>query len=134
VIDATSEATCEATGSGSGRQENSNDSAQPAISASVEAAMIATRVFSASGPNTRVAGTTRSLSCEIGASQNGRKPPARNRTPIAFPSPDSRRANNDVSTPYRPAPDASKTRFTFGWGRIVCSCGGCPRRSQRTIQ
>ena len=113
-MSATSEATCAATGSGSGRQENSSDSAPPTISASVEAAMIATRVFSANGPNTRVAGTTRSLSCETGAAQNGRKPPARNRTPSAFPSPDSRRTNSDVSTPYRPAPDASNTRFTLG--------------------
>ena len=96
--------------------------------------MIATRVFSASGPNTLVAGTTRSLSCETGAPQNVRKPPARNRTPSAFPSPDSRRTNSDVSTPYRPAPDASNTRFTLGCGRIVCSYGACPRRSQRTIQ
>ena len=61
--------------------------------------MIATRVFSASGPNTRVAGTTRSLSCEIGAPQNGRKHPARNRTPSAFPSPDNLRTNKERSTP-----------------------------------
>ena len=61
--------------------------------------MIATRVFSASGPNTRTPGTTRSLSCEIGAPQNGRKHPARNRTPSAFPCPDNLRANNERSTP-----------------------------------
>jgi hypothetical protein len=61
--------------------------------------MIATRVFSASGPNTRVAGTTRSRSCETGAPQNGRKHPAQNPTPTAQPSPDSRRVNSDRSTP-----------------------------------
>jgi hypothetical protein len=99
VINATNSATCEATGSGSGRQENSSDSAPPAISASVSADMIATRVFSASGPNTRTPGTTRSLSCEIGAPQNGRKHPARNRTPSALPRPDSRRVNRARSTP-----------------------------------
>jgi hypothetical protein len=43
--------------------------------------MIACLVFSASGPNTRTPGTTRSLSCETGAPQNGRKHPPRNRTP-----------------------------------------------------
>ena len=39
-----------------------------------------------------------------------------------------------VSTPYTEAPAASKARFTFGCGRIACSCGGCPRRSQRITQ
>jgi hypothetical protein len=42
----------------------------------VWAHMTACLVFSASGPNSRAAGTTRSLSCEIGASQKGRKHPA----------------------------------------------------------
>jgi len=51
--------------------------------------MIACRAFSARGPNSRAAGTTRSVSWEIGACQNGRKPPAVNRTPNARPSPDS---------------------------------------------
>ena len=96
--------------------------------------MMACLVFSASGPNSRVAGTTRSLSCEMGAPQNGRKHPARNRTPSALPCPNSLRVNSDRSTPYIPAPDASKARFTLGWGRTVCSKSGCPRRSQRTIQ
>ena len=96
--------------------------------------MIACRVFSACGPNSRAAGTTRSVNCEIGACQNGRKPPARNRTPNARPSPESDRVNSLRSTPKIPAPDASKTRWTLGWGRIVCACGGSPRRSQRGIQ
>ena len=61
--------------------------------------MIACLVFSASGPNTRAPGTTRSLSCETGAPQNGRKHPARNRTPSALPLPASRRANSERSTP-----------------------------------
>ncbi len=69
------------------------------MSASLRAHMIACLVFSASGPNTLVAGTTRSLSCEMGAAQNGRKHPARNRTPSALPCPESRRANSDRSTP-----------------------------------
>ena len=99
MINATRPATCSATGSGSGSPENSSDSACEVMSASVSAHMMACRVFSASGPNTRVAGTTRSLSCETGAPQNGRKHPARNRTPTALPSPVSRRANSDRSTP-----------------------------------
>ena len=99
MIKATSDATCATTGSGSGKQENSSDSAQPTISESPAAHIRATRVFSASGPNTRTPGTTRSLSCETGAPQNGRKPPARNRTPSAFPCPDSLRVNNERSTP-----------------------------------
>jgi hypothetical protein len=69
------------------------------MSLSASAHMSACLVFSASGPNTRVAGTTRSLSCEIGAPQNGRKHPARNRTPSTFPCPDSHRVNSDRSTP-----------------------------------
>ena len=96
--------------------------------------MIACRVFSARGPNSRAAGTTRSVSWEIGACQNGRKPPAVNRTPNARPRPDSDRVNKRRSTPNIPAPDASKTRCTLGCGRTVCSCGGWPRRSQRGIQ
>ncbi len=83
--------------------------------------MIACRVFSARGPNSRAADTTRSVSWEIGACQNGRKPPAANRTPTARPRPDSERVNKRRSTPKIPAPDASKTRCTLGWGRIVCS-------------
>ena len=96
--------------------------------------MMACRVFSACGPNSRAAGTTRSVSWEIGACQNGRKPPARNRTPKARPRPESARVNSLRSTPKMPAPDASKARFTLGCGRIVCACGGSPRRSQRRIQ
>ncbi len=96
--------------------------------------MIACLVFSACGPNSRAAGTTRSVSWEIGACQNGRKPPARNRTPSACPNPEIDRVNSLRSTPKIPAPDASKPRFTLGCGRIVCSCGGSPRRSQRRIQ
>ena len=61
--------------------------------------MISCRVFSASGPNSRMAGTTRSLSCEIGACQNGRKQPGLNRTPSAWPRPESQRTNSDRSTP-----------------------------------
>ena len=80
----------------------------------VSAHMTACLVFSASGPNSPTAGTTRSLSCEIGASQKGRKYPARNRTPSTLPRPESRRANSDRSTPQIPAPDASKTRCTRG--------------------
>jgi hypothetical protein len=99
VINETRSATSEAAGSRSGKQENSSDSAPPTISSSVSPDMIATRVFSASGPNTRTPGTTRSLSCEIGAPQNGRKHPARNRTPSAFPSPDNLRTNKERSTP-----------------------------------
>ena len=86
--------------------------------------MIACRVFSACGPNSLAAGTTRSVSCEMGACQNGRKQPARNRTPRARPSPDSDRVNSLRSTPKIPAPDASKTRCTLGCGRIACSYGG----------
>ncbi len=96
--------------------------------------MIACRVFSARDPNIRAAGTTRSVSWEIGACQNGRKPPARNRTPNARPSPDSDRVKSLRSTPKIPAPDASKTRCTLGCGRTACSYGGDPRRSQRGIQ
>ena len=99
MIRATSSATCEATGSGSGSAENSKDSACEVISLSASAHMIACLVFSASGPNNRVAGTTRSLSCEMGAPQNGRKQPALNRTPSALPRPESRRLNSARSTP-----------------------------------
>ena len=99
MILSTNSATCDATGSRSGRQENSSDSAAPTMSASASAHMIMCRVFSASGPNTRTPGTTRSLSCAMGAPQNGRKHPARNRTPSALPRPDSRRVNSDRSTP-----------------------------------
>jgi hypothetical protein len=95
----TSSAACSATASRSGSAENSSDSAYEVISASDSAHMIACLVFSASGPNTLVAGTTRSLSCETGAPQNGRKHPARNRTPSALPRPESRRTNSDRSTP-----------------------------------
>ena len=83
--------------------------------------MIACRVFSAAAPNRRTAGTTRSVSWEIGACQNGRKQPGLNRTPNARPRPDSDRVNSLRSTPKIPAPDASKTRCTFGCGRIACS-------------
>jgi hypothetical protein len=99
VTRATKDAACSATGSGSGSAENSSDSACEVMSSSVSASMIACLVFSANGPNTRVAGITRSLSCETGAPQNGLKHPARNRTPSAFPCPDSRRENSDRSTP-----------------------------------
>jgi hypothetical protein len=99
VISATKPATRSATGSRSGSPEKSNDSAPPTMSASVSAHMTACLVFSASGPNSRVAGTTRSLSCEMGAPQNGRKHPAQNRTPSALPRPDSRRLNRERSTP-----------------------------------
>ena len=92
-------AACSATGSRSGSPENSRDSACEVMSASVSAHMIACLVFSASGPNSRVAGTTRSLSCEMGAPQNGRKHPARNRTPSALPRPTSLRVKSDRSTP-----------------------------------
>ena len=67
MINATRSATCSATGSRSGSPENSNDSAPPTMSPSVSAHMMACLVFSASGPNSRVAGTTRSLSCAMGA-------------------------------------------------------------------
>ena len=96
--------------------------------------MIACRVFSTRGPNSRAAGITRSVSWEIGACQNGRKPPATNRTPNARPAPDSDRVNSLRSTPNIPAPEASKTRCTLGCGRIICSYGGSPRRSHRGIQ
>lgn len=76
--------------------------------------MIACRVFSARGPNSRAAGTTRSVSWEIGACQNGRKPPARKRTPSACPDPEIDRVNSLRSTPKIPPPDASNARFTFG--------------------
>ncbi len=61
--------------------------------------MIACLVFSAWPPKSRAAGTTRSVSCEIGACQNGRKQPARNRTPNARPCPASDRVNSLRSTP-----------------------------------
>jgi len=96
--------------------------------------MMACRVLSACGPNSRAAGTTRSVSWEIGACQKGRKHPARNRMPNASPRPESDRVNSLRSTPKIPAPDASKARFTLGWGRIVCAYGGSPRRFQRGIQ
>ena len=96
--------------------------------------MMACRAFSAWDPNSRAAGTTRSVSWEIGACQNGRKPPAANRTPSTRPAPDSDRVNSLRSTPKIPAPDASKLRFTLGCGKMVCECGGSPRRSQRRIQ
>jgi hypothetical protein len=137
----TSAAACPASGSGSGSTECSSASAYPIMTPSstsrppkVKSSMIACRVFSARGPNSRAAGTTRSVSWEIGACQNGRKPPAVNRIPKARPRPDSARVNKRRSTPNIPAPDASKTRCTFGCGRTVCSCGGRPRRSQRGIQ
>jgi len=96
---ATRPAACSATGSRSGSAENSSDSACAVMSASDSAHMISCRVFSVSGPNTRTAGTTRSLSCETGAAQNGRKHPALNRTPSALPRPESRRTNSARSTP-----------------------------------
>ncbi len=134
----TSAAACSASGSRSGSTECSSASAIPAIRPSSASKapepMIACRVFSARGPNSRAAGTTRSVSWEIGACQNGRKPPAENRIPNPRPRPDSDRVNKRRSTPKIPAPLASKTRFTLGCGRIVCSYGGRPRRSQRTIQ
>ena len=109
MINATRSATCEATGSRSGRQENSNDSAPPTMSPSVSAHMIICRVFSASGPNSRVAGTTRSLSCAMGAPQNGRKHPARNRTPAPSPgrtanvrTTNGPRRRSRLRTPRRP--------------------------------
>ncbi len=98
-MSATRSATCSATASRSGSAENNSDSACAIISASDSAHMMACLVFSASGPNTRVAGTTRSLSCETGAPQKGRKHPARNRTPSALPRPERRRTNSDLSTP-----------------------------------
>jgi hypothetical protein len=101
---------------------------------SPEEPMIACRVFSACDPNNRTAGITRSVSWEIGACQNGRKQPARNRTPNARPRPDRDRVNSLRSTPNIPAPDASKTRCTLGCGSTACSYGGWPRRSQRGIQ
>jgi hypothetical protein len=99
VIKATKDAACSATGSRSGSAENSSDSACEVMSSSVSAHVIACLVFSASGPNTRVAGTTRSLSCEMGAPQNGRKHPALNRTPRTFPRPVRTRVNSLRSTP-----------------------------------
>ena len=99
MISATSAAACSATGSRSGSMAKSMDSAWEVMSSSRSAHMTACLVFSASGPNTRVVGTTRSLSCETGAPQNGRKQPARNRTPRALPCPSSRRTNSDRSTP-----------------------------------
>ena len=133
---ATSAAAWPASGSRSGLIECSSASAYSIMtpSSTSKSPMIACRVFSARGPNSRAAGTTRSVSWEIGACQNGRKPPAVNRTPKARPRPDSDRVNKRRSTPNIPAPDASKTRCTLGCGRIVCSCGGRPRRSQRGIQ
>jgi hypothetical protein len=56
VIEATNRAACSATGSRSGSPENSKDSACEVMSASVSAHIMACRVFSASGPKTRVAG------------------------------------------------------------------------------
>ena len=61
--------------------------------------MIACRAFSVRGPNSRAAGTTRSVSWEMGACQNGRKPPAAKRTPSTRPAPDSDRVNSLRSTP-----------------------------------
>ncbi len=134
----TSPAACSASGSRSGSTEYSSASANPTIASSSASKaplpIIACRVFSARGPNSRAAGTTRSVSWEIGACQNGRKPPAVNRTPNARPSPASDRVNSLRSTPNIPAPLASNTRCTLGCGRIVCSYGGLPRRSQRGIQ
>jgi hypothetical protein len=54
--------------------------------------------------------------------------------PSALPWPESRRVKINATTPNTAAPVASKARFTLGCGRIACSCGGCPRRSQRITQ
>ena len=60
---------------------------------------MARRASSAAGPNSCAAGTVRLLSSATGPSQNGRKPPARNRTPSTVPRPSSWRVKSLCSTP-----------------------------------
>ena len=97
--------------------------------------MIACRVLSARGPNSRAAGTTRSVSWEIGACQNGRKAPGHESHPQGLPQPGNRPGE-------QPAVDAEDSRAGGLEGQVhvrvrqdrLRNQPAFPRRSQRRIQ